>query len=78
MKVLQRIDLGMIIKVKILLTNKPQIIDQAKPDQTGSQTIVAAQKTVVSEVKIIGANLTYQAFNKASSMVNQFLFNILI
>jgi hypothetical protein len=42
----------------MLLINNHQIIDHANPDQTGSHTIVAAQKTVVREVKIIGANLT--------------------
>jgi hypothetical protein len=54
------------------------MIAQARPDHTGSQTIVAAQNTVVSEVNIIGANLTYQALSNASSIVSQFFFKTFI
>jgi len=60
----------------MLLTNNHHIIDRAKPDHTGSDTIVIAQNIVVSVVNIIGANLIYPAFNKASSIVNQFFFKI--
>ncbi|MBT3729427.1 hypothetical protein HOF65_00705 [bacterium] len=68
----------MIISVRILLTSSHHIIVQASHDQTGSHIIVAAQNTVVREVRIIGANLTYQAFNKASSIVSQFFFKTFI
>ncbi|MCK5678903.1 MAG: hypothetical protein KAH72_10575 [Flavobacteriaceae bacterium] len=51
---------------------------QARPDQTGSHTIVAAQKTVVRLVSIIGANLTYHAFKSASFKVKPFFFSTFI
>ena len=40
--------------------------------------IVVAQRIVVSEVKIIGLNLVYHAFSKASFISIQFFFRILI
>lgn len=58
--------MGITIKVKILLTSNHEIIVQANHDQTGSHIIVIAHNIVVSDVNIIGLNLTYQAFNKAS------------
>jgi hypothetical protein len=70
--------MGITIKVNILLTSNHHIIVQANQLQTGSQIMVAAQKTVVIDVKIIGVNLTYQAFNSASFIVNQLFFKIFI
>lgn len=66
----------MTINVSMELNNNHQIIAQASQLHTGSQIIVAAQKTVVNDVRIIGANLTYHAFNKASSIVSLFFFKI--
>ena len=62
------------IRVRIELISSHHIIDHASQLQTGSQIIVAAHNTVVSEVSRIGLNLVYHAFSKASFIVRPFSF----